>query len=126
LSVRQPIDGPPPSRYSDGKTPYAAYEKLEKCCQQGDEKVFKFKIPMEELFWVLEDQPSELAKTAKFVSSLLPSLSRKLCGKEYSSFAHAVEAAQIEEQRLGEAERCTHGEDWEQHGKEREWRREQS
>jgi len=34
----------------------------------------------------LEDEPSELAKTAKFVSSLLPSLNRKLRGKEYSSF----------------------------------------
>jgi len=39
---------------------------------------------MEELFWTLEDEPSELAKTAKFVSGLLPSLNRKLCGKEYS------------------------------------------
>jgi len=34
----------------------------------------------------------------------------KLRDKEYSSFAHAVEAAQIEEQPLGEAERHTHGE----------------
>jgi len=59
----------------------------------------------------------ELAKTAKFVSGLLPSLNRKLCGKEYSSLAHAVEAAQIKEQHLGEAERRTHGEDQEQHGK---------
>jgi len=50
----------------------------------------------------------------RWQKALLPSLSRKLCGKEYSSFAHAAEAAQIEEQRLGEAERCTHGEDWEQ------------
>jgi len=62
----------------------------------------------------------------KFVSGLLPSLNRKLCGKEYSSFAHAVEAAQIEEWRLGEAERRMHGEDWEQHGRGRERSREQS
>jgi len=74
----------------------------------------------------LEDEPSELAKTEKLVSCLLPSLSRKLRGKEYSSFAHAVEAAQIEEQRLGVAERRTHGEDWEQHGRGRERSREQS
>jgi hypothetical protein len=44
---------------------------------------------------MLEDQPSELTKTAKFVTGLLPSLNRKLRGKEYSSFAHAVEAVQI-------------------------------
>jgi len=43
------------------------------------------------------------------VSGLLPSLNRKLCGKEYSSLAHAVEAAQVEEQRQGEAEKHTHG-----------------
>jgi len=55
---------------------------------------------------------------------LLPSLNRKLCGKEYSSFAHAVEADLIEEWSL----RCTHGEDWEkqkQHGRGREQNREQ-
>jgi len=55
-------------------------------------------------------------------------LNRKLRGKEYSSLAHAVEAAQIEGWRLGEAERCTHGEDWEQqkqHGRRREWIRQQ-
>jgi len=74
----------------------------------------------------LEDEPSELAKTAKFVSCLLPSLNRKLCGKEYSSLAHAVKAAQIEEQRLEEAERRTHQEGWEQHGRGRERSREQS
>jgi len=56
----------------------------------------------------------------KFVSGLLPSLNRKLHGKEYSSLTHAVEAAQIEEWHLGEAERSTHGEDHEQHGKQRE------
>jgi len=62
------------------------------------------------------------------MSSLIPSLNRKLHGKEYSSFAHAVEAAQIEEWRLGEAERRTHGEDWEkqkQHGRGWEESREQ-
>jgi len=70
---------------------------------------------------------SELAKTAKFVSSLLPSLNRKLLGKEYSSLAHAVEAAQVEEWCLGEAEKRTHGEDWEQqkqHGRGRDQSRE--
>jgi len=103
--------------YGDGQTSYAAYKKLEQCCQQGNEKVFEFKICLEELFWTLENEPSKLAKTAKFVSGLLPSLNSKLCGKEYSSLAHAVEAAQVEERRLGEAERCTHGEDWEQHGR---------
>jgi len=99
---------------------YAAYEKLEQCPQRGNEKVFEFKIHLEELFWTLEDEPSELAKTAKFVRGLLPSLNRKLSGKEYSSLAHAIEAAQIEEQRLGEAERRTQREDQEQHGKWRE------
>jgi len=81
--------------YGDGQTLYAAYEKLEQYCQQGNEKVFEFKICLEELFWTLEDEPSELAKTAKFMSGLLPSLNRKLRGKEYSSFAHAVEAARL-------------------------------
>jgi len=100
--------------YGDGQTLYAAYKKLEQCHQQGNEKVFEFKIRLKELFWTLEDEPSELEKTAKFVSGLLPSLNRKLCGKEYSSLAHAVKAAQVEEWRLGEAEKCTHGEDWEQ------------
>jgi len=33
---------------------------------------------------------------------LLPSLNRKLHGKEHSSFAHAFEVAQIEEGCLGE------------------------
>jgi len=42
---------------------------------------------------------------------LLPSL--KLCGKKYSSFAYVVEAAWIEEQHLGEAERRT----WERKGR---------
>jgi len=60
--------------YSNGQTLCAAYEKLEQCRQQGNEKVFEFKICLEELFWTLEDEPSELAKTAKFVSGLLPSL----------------------------------------------------
>jgi len=68
---------------------YAAYEKLEQCHQRGNDKVFEFKIHLEELFWTLEDEPSELAKTAKFVSSLLPSLNRKLRGKEYSFLSHA-------------------------------------
>jgi len=112
--------------YGDGQTLYTAYKKLEQWHQQGNEKVFKFKIHLEELFWTLEDDPNELAKTAKFESGLLPSLNRKLHGKEYTSFAHAVEAAQIEEWHLGEAaERCTHGEDWEQHGRGRDWSREQ-
>jgi len=112
--------------YGDGQTSYAAYKKLEQCRQQGNEKVFEFKIHLEELFWTLEDEPSELAKTAKFMSGLLPSFNRKLCGREYSSLAHEVEAVQIEERRLGEAERRTHGEDWEQHGRGRERSREQS
>jgi len=112
--------------YGDGQTLYAAFKKLEKCRQRGNEKVFEFKIHLEELFWTLEDEPSELLKMAKFMRGLLPSLNRKLCGKEYSSFAHAVEAAQIEERRLGEAERRRHGEDWEQHGRGREQSREQS
>jgi len=72
----------------------------------------------------LEDEPSELVKMAKFMSSLLPSLNRKLRGKEYSSFAHAVEAAQIEEQRLGETERRMHQEDWKQHGRQSKQSRE--
>jgi len=90
--------------YSNGQTLHAAYEKLEQCCQRGNEKVFEFKIPLEELLWTLEDEPSELAKTAKFMIGLLPSLNRKLHGKEYSSLAHAVEAAQIEEWCLEVAE----------------------
>jgi len=130
LSVGQPIDQEVVvhhllEAYSDWQTLYVAYEKLEQCCQRGNEKVFK--ILLEELFWTLEDEPSELAKTAKFVSGLLPSLNRQLRGKEYSSLAHAVEAVQIEEWRLGEAERRTHGEDWEQqkqHGRQRELSRE--
>jgi len=125
LSVGQPIDQEVVvhhllEAYGDGQTLYVAYKKLEQCCQRGNEKVFEFKICLEELFWVLEDEPSELAKTAKFVSGLLPSLNRKLCGKEYSSLAHAVEAAQVEEGRLGETERGTPGEDQVQHGKQRE------
>jgi len=100
--------------YSDGQAPYAAYKKLGQCHQQGDEKAFEFKIHLEELFWMLEDQPRELSKKAKFVSGLLPSLNRKPCGKEYSSLAHAVEAVQIAKWCLGEAERCMHGEDWDQ------------
>jgi len=108
--------------YGDSQTCYAAYKKLEKCKQKPKEWVVEFKVRLEELFWTLEDEPSELAKTANFVTGLLPALNRKLRGKEYSSLAHAVEAAQIEEQRLGEAERRTHGEDWEQqkqHGRGR-------
>jgi len=73
LSVGQPIDQEVVvhhllEAYGDGQTLYAAYKKLEQCHQQGNEKVFKFKI----LFWTLEDEPSELAKTAKFMSCLLP------------------------------------------------------
>jgi len=120
LSVGQPIDREVVvhhllEAYGDGQTLYAAYKKLEQFCQQGNEKVFEFKIHLEELFWTLEDEPSELAKTTKFVSGLLPSLKRNLFGKEYSSLAHAVKAVQIEEQCLGEAERRTPGEDQEQH-----------
>jgi len=44
--------------------------------------VFLIYSLLEELFWTLEDEPSELAKTAKFVTGLLPALDRKLCGKE--------------------------------------------
>jgi len=51
---------------------------------------------LEELFWKLEDEASELAKTAKFVTGLLPALNRKLCGKEYTSFQLEFKAAQIE------------------------------
>jgi len=133
LSVGQPIDREVVvhhllEAYGDGQTLYAAYEKLEQCRQRGNVKVFEFKICLEELFWTLEDEPSELAKTAKFVSSLLPSLNRKLCGKEFISLVHAIKAVQIEERHLGEAEKHTHGEDWEQqkqHGRGREWSREQ-
>jgi len=42
--------------------------------------VFEFKIYLEELFSTQENEPSELAKTAKFVSCLLPPST----GKEYS------------------------------------------
>jgi len=77
LSVGQPIDRGVVvhhllEAYSNGQTSYAAYEKLEKCCQQGNEKVFEFKISLEELFWTQEDEPSELAKTVKFVSGFFP------------------------------------------------------
>jgi len=68
---------------------------------------------LEELFWTLQDEPSELAKTAKFVTSLLPALNKKLCGKEYASFQLAIKAAQIEEQHLvetGKARRNVLGE----------------
>jgi len=110
LSVGQPINREVVvhhllEAYGDGQTLYTAYKRLEQFRQQGNEKVFEFKIRLEELFWTLEDEPSKLAKTPRSVSGLLPSLNRKLCGKEYSSLAHAVEAAQVEEQRLGEAER---------------------
>jgi len=105
LSVGQPIDREVVvhhllEAYGDGQTLYAAYEKLEQRRQQGNEKVFEFQIHLEELFWTLEDEPGELAKTAKFMSGLVPSLNQKPCGKEYSSLAHAVKAAQIEERRL--------------------------
>jgi len=99
--------------YGDSQTCYAVYKKLEQCKQQPKERVIEFKVRLEELFWTLEDEPSELAKTAKFVTGLLPALNMKLRGKDYSSLAHAVEVAQIEERRLGEAERHTHGEGWE-------------
>jgi len=129
LSVGQPIDREVVvdhllEAYGDGQTLYAAYENLEQRFQRGNEKVFGFKICLEELFWTLEDEPSEVAKTAKFVSGLLPSLNRKLCGKEYSSLEHGVKAEKIEECHLGEAKRRTHGEDWEQHGRGRERSRE--
>jgi len=39
--------------YCNGQTLYAAYKKLEQCHQQGNEKVFKFKISLEKLFWTL-------------------------------------------------------------------------
>jgi len=60
LSVGQPIDRKVVvhhllEAYGDDQTLYAAYEKLEQCCQQGNEKVFEFKICLEELFWTLED-----------------------------------------------------------------------
>jgi len=88
--------------YCDGQTCYLAYQKLEQCKQQPKERVAEFKVRLEELFWMLEDEPSELAITAKFMTGLLPTLNRKLRGKEYASFWLAVRAAQIEEQRLGE------------------------
>jgi len=52
LSVGQPIDQEVVDlleAYCNGQTSYAAYEKLEKCCQVANEKVFKFKIHLEEL-----------------------------------------------------------------------------
>jgi len=58
--------------YSSGQTLYTAYENLEQCFQRGNKKVFEFKIYLEELFSTQENEPSELAKTAKFVSCLLP------------------------------------------------------
>jgi len=58
---------------------------------------------------VLENQPSEFSKTAKFVRAVcFPPSTESFMTR--SSFAHAVEAALIEEQCLGEAERCTLGE----------------
>jgi len=54
-----------------------AYEKLEKCCQQGNEKVFKFKKNnLEELFLTLVDKPSKLATplTGSFVARSTNSL----------------------------------------------------
>jgi len=61
---------------------YAAYEKLEQCHQQENEKVFEFKIHLEELFWTLKDEPCELSKTAKFENGLLPSLNQNLHSKD--------------------------------------------
>jgi len=53
LSVRQPIDQEVVCHlleaYGYGQTFYAVYKKLEQCCQQGNEKVFEFKISLEEL-----------------------------------------------------------------------------
>jgi len=54
LSVGQPIDEEVVvhhllEAYGDGQTPYAALKKLEQCHQQGNEKVFEFKIHPEEL-----------------------------------------------------------------------------
>jgi len=40
---------------SNGQTLFSAYKKLEQCFQRGNEKVFEFKIHLEELFWMLED-----------------------------------------------------------------------
>jgi len=50
---------------------------------------------------MLEEEPSELAKLPS-LTSLLPALNWKLCGKEYSSFQLAVMADQIEEHHLVE------------------------
>jgi len=51
--VRQPIDQEVVCHlleaYGYGQTFYAVYKKLEQCCQQGNEKVFEFKISLEEL-----------------------------------------------------------------------------
>jgi len=107
LSVGQPITHEQVVQslmeaYGDGQTCYAVYKNLEQCKQLPKEQVIDFKVRLEELFWTLEDEPSELAKTAKFVTSLLPALNRKLCGKDYASFHLAVMAAQIEEQCLVE------------------------
>jgi len=44
--------------YGNGQTLYAAYEKLEQCLQQENEKVFEFKIHLDKLFWTLEDEPT--------------------------------------------------------------------
>lgn len=107
LSVGQPITQETVVQslmdtYSDGQTSYAAYEKLEQCQQHLKEQVGKYKFQLEELMWTIQDDPSELAKTAKFVSGLLPALNKKLQGKEYDSFQLAFEAAQVEEHRLKE------------------------
>jgi len=59
--------------------------------------------------WVSVVEESWSFFKIKIVSGLLPSLNRKLRGKEYSSLSHGFEAVQVEEWRLEEAERCTHG-----------------
>jgi len=54
------------------------------------------------------------------VSGLLPPLNKKLQGKEYNSFVHVVEAAQIEEQCLEKSGQHVDGGDWEHRGREKE------
>jgi len=128
LSVGQPINQAEVvhnlmETYGNGQTSYAAYKKLKQCCQRANEKVGKYKLRLEELFWTIQDNLSKLAKIAKFVSGLLPSLNKKLRGKEYNSFLLAVKAAQIKERCLEESGQQMDGGDQEQQGKEQPWTR---
>jgi len=90
---------------------YSFWRKFGWKYQQGDEKVFEFKISLEELFWMLEDELSELEKNAKFIwTACFPPSTGSFVARS-TALLHPVEAGLIEEQCLGEVERCTHGED---------------